>query len=186
MRKWSEISTPILAEQPKAMTNHKSLKSLTKYCAILCDLMGTVGKICVLVKYSTKQEKMLESIVENMEGEVEESSRSNGQNFNKLCLTRWTIKAKCFKKILKSYEVLSELWGQSLKMQIRIEGSKRQMSLFKIYFGQNLSQRLYVIMDNLSKTLQQKKMYGPRGMEIADLFSNIEKHLEWAWFYFAI
>lgn len=52
------------------------------------------------------------------------------------------------------------------------------MSLFKIYFGQNLSQRLYVIMDNLSKTLQQKKMYGPRGMEIADLFSNIEKHLE--------
>ena len=119
MRKRSEISTPILAEQPKSMTNHKLLKSLTKYCAILRDLMGTVGKICVLVKYSPKQEKMLGSVVENMEGEVEESSRSSGQNFNKLCLTRWTIKAKCFKKILESYEVLSELSGQSLKTQIK-------------------------------------------------------------------
>ena len=60
------------------------------------------------------------------------------------------------------------------------------MRLFKIYFGLNLNQRLYVIMDNLSKTLQQEKMSGPRGMELADLFSYIGKHLEWAWFYFAI
>ena len=52
------------------------------------------------------------------------------------------------------------------------------MRLFKIYFGLNLSQRLYVIMDNLSKTLQQEKMSGPKGMELADLCSNIGKHLE--------
>ena len=30
--------------------------------------MGTIGEICVLVKYSPKSEKMLGKIIENVEG----------------------------------------------------------------------------------------------------------------------
>ena len=47
--------------------------------------MGTMGAICVLVKYSPKREKMLESIAESIEGEFEESLRSDNQKLDKLC-----------------------------------------------------------------------------------------------------
>ena len=73
--KRSGVSTEILAEQPKAMTTHcqghsrsLAIKSLTQDCTVLRDVVGTVDEICVLVKYSPKREKMLEIIVENIEG----------------------------------------------------------------------------------------------------------------------
>ena len=95
MWKRSGVSTQILSEQPKAMASHcqvyslsLAIKSLTKDCTVLRDVMGTVGEICMLVKYSAKQEKMLGSIVENIEAEFEESSRSDNQMLNKLCVIR--------------------------------------------------------------------------------------------------
>ena len=63
-------------------------KSLRKDSPILCEVMETVGEICVLVKYSPKREKMLGSIVENIEGEFEERSKSENQKLNKLCVTK--------------------------------------------------------------------------------------------------
>ena len=54
-------------------------------------------------------------MVENIEREFEESSRSVNQKLDKLCVTRWTIRAKSFKKILDNYEALLELWKQSLE-----------------------------------------------------------------------
>lgn len=182
MGKRSGVSTRILAEQPKAVATHcqghslsLAMKSLTKDCTILRDVMGTAGEICVLVKYSPKREKMLGNIAENIEGEFEESSRSDHQKLDKLCLTRWTVRAKCFKKIIDNYEGLLELWEQSLEGNLdfetrsRIGGCKTQMKLFKFYFGLILSQRLYAITDNLSKTLQQERMSALRGKELADL-----------------
>ena len=138
MGKRSVVSTQILAEQPKAMATHSqghslslAIKSITKDCTILRDVMGNVGEICVLVKYSFKREKMLGSIVENIEREFEKSSRSDNQKLDKLCVTRWTIMAKCFKASL-------ELWEQSLKENLcfdtkksRTVGCKNQMKLFK-------------------------------------------------------
>ena len=70
---------------------------------------------CVLFKYSPKREKMLGSMMENIEKEFEESSRSDNQKLDKLCVTRWIIRGKCFKKILDNYKTLLELWEQSLK-----------------------------------------------------------------------
>ena len=49
-----------------------TIKSLTKDCTILCDAMGTVGEICVLIEYSPKRKKMLGSIVQNIVGEFVE------------------------------------------------------------------------------------------------------------------
>ena len=106
MGKQSEVSTQTLAEKLKAMatncqghslslaiislTNH----SLTKDCTIIHDVIGTVGEICMLVKYSPKLKKMLQYIVENIEKEFEQSSMSGNQKLNKFCVTRWTIRAK--------------------------------------------------------------------------------------------
>ena len=43
------------------------------------------------------------------------------------------------------------------------------MKLFKLYFGLNLSQSLYAITDNISKTLQRKKISTLRRKELAEL-----------------
>ena len=90
-----------------------AVKSFTKDCAILRDIMRTLSEIYLLDKNSHKREKMLGSIVENIEGEFEESSRSDNQKFDKLCIKRWSIRVKCFKKILDNYVALLELWEQS-------------------------------------------------------------------------
>ena len=45
-----------------------TVKSLRKGSPILCEVMGTVGEICVLVKYSPKQDRMLGSIVREHRG----------------------------------------------------------------------------------------------------------------------
>ena len=79
---------------------------------------------------------------------------------------------------MDNYEALLEIWEQPLKENLdfdtksRIENCKNQMKLFKFYLGLNLSQRLYPITINLSKTLQQvmlTKMFALRGNELADL-----------------
>ena len=200
MGKRSGVSTQILAEQPKAMVTHcqghslsLAIKSLTRDCTILSDVMGTVGEICVLVKYSPKREKMLGNILENIEGEFEEPSRYHNQKLDKLCVTRWTVRAKCFKNIINNYKGLLELWEQSLEESLdfetrsRIKGCKAQMKLFKFYFGLSLSQRLYAITDNLSKTLQKEKMSALRGKELADLtvqtLKNIRNEHDFGLFY---
>ena len=118
---------------------------------------------CVLFKYSPKREKMLASMMENIEKEFEESSRSDNQKLDKLCVTRWIIRGKCFKKILDNYKALLELWEQSLKENLdfktksRVGWYKNQMKLFKFYFCLNLSQRLYAITDNFSKLYNRKR-----------------------------
>ena len=70
MAKRSRISTQIRTEQPKAVATHcqehflsLAIKLLTKNCTILRDIIGTVGEICVLLKYSLKREKMVGSMV---------------------------------------------------------------------------------------------------------------------------
>ena len=87
--------------------------------------METVGEVCVLVKYSPKREKMLGSIVENIEWKFEESSRSNNQKLDKCYVTRWTIRAKCFKNNLDNCESLLELWEQSLKKNLDFDTKSR-------------------------------------------------------------
>lgn len=181
MGKRSGVSTKILEEQPKALATHcqghslsLAIKALTNDCTILSETLGAVGEICVLVKYSPKREKMLGAIMDNIEGEIEEFQLGY-QKLDKLCVTRWTIRAKCFKKVLDNYQALLELWEQSLEEKLdsdtkaRIVGCKGQMQTFKFFFGLTLSHRLYSITDNLSKTLQKERMSALSGKELADL-----------------
>ena len=75
MEKHSGVSTKISEGQPNTAATHcqgyslsLAVKSFTKEFIILRDIMGTVGEIWVLVKYSPKRENMLGKLTENVEG----------------------------------------------------------------------------------------------------------------------
>ena len=139
----SGVSTIITEEQPKTIATHcqghslsLAVKSLTKECQILRDTMGNAGKICVLVKYSPKREKLLGKLSENIEGTLETDKQASRPD--KLSVTRWTIRANCFKKIIENYHSVMALWKESLdekpdaETKARINGCKndRDFDLF--------------------------------------------------------
>ena len=123
MGKHSGDSTKIVEEQLKAIATHceahslsLAVKSLTKECPILRDTMATPGEVCVLVKLSPKRKKMLGKITDNIEGTFdEETINEQASKLNKLCITRWTICAIYFRKIIDSYKALLLLWNESLE-----------------------------------------------------------------------
>lgn len=179
--KRSGVATELSSEQPKAVVTHcqghslsLAVKSLTNDCKILRDTMGTVGEICILVKYSPKREKLLGKIVENIEGEIPENDFCPGK-LNKLSTTRWTVRATCFQKVIDNYEHLLRLWSECLTEKLdsetksRIIGCQSQMTSFSFYFGLRLGQILFGMTDNLSKTLQKEKMSALSGINLSEL-----------------
>ena len=130
--------------------------------------MGTVGEICVLVKYSPKREKMIGGINSNVDADIDEEVLDDDDkvpSLDKLCITRWTIRGKCFEKIQMNYIALMKLWDECLQegglnteVKARIMGCKNQMSTFHFFFGLCLGQRLFSITDNLSKAPTVRKI----------------------------
>ena len=81
--------------------------------------MGTISDICILVKYSPKQEKMLSKITNNIEEKFDkETTNQQASKLNKLCVTRWTVRAECFKKIKENYQALLQLMRDSLEEKL--------------------------------------------------------------------
>ena len=135
------------------------------------DTMGTVGEMCVLVKFSPKRENLLGQIQQNLE--TEDSSQSIIKLDN-LCATRQTVRGNCFQKIIDSYDSLIELWESTLRsgkvdtdVKSRIIGCLAQMKKFHFYYGLNLGRKFYGITDNLSKSLQNNKMSAVNGQKLA-------------------
>ena len=66
-------------------------------------MIGTVGEICILIKFSSKREKLLDEIVD-----VDDDNTNMNQaiSMNKLCLTRCTKRDKCLFKIIEVYDSL--------------------------------------------------------------------------------
>lgn len=100
-----------------------AVKDLTSTCKVLGDSMGIVGEICILVKFSPKREKMLESIQKNVEEEMaDELIQDKHLSLDPLCVTRWTVRASCFLKIINDYDELLTLWEESPKADNRYQG----------------------------------------------------------------
>ena len=173
MGKKSGVATQIQKDQPKAIITHchghslsLAVKDLTSSCDVLSNTMGTVGEICVLVKYSPKREKILGTLDNIIEGETNEgeSEKFKATSLDKLCATRWTVRASCFNKIYERYDSLQSLWQVCLREKLesevrgRIIRCQSQMESFSFFFGLLLSHRLYSLTDNLSKTLQKERM----------------------------
>ena len=88
--------------QPKAYPTHchghslsLSVKDTTKNCKLSSDTMDTAKEIVSLIKFSPKRENLLGEIKENLEGPESEAKGILGR----LCPTRWTVCARCFRRI---------------------------------------------------------------------------------------
>ena len=141
--------------------------------------MGAVKEKCVLVKYSPKRENMLCEIKSNVNADIDEEALDDNDkipSLDKLCITRWTIRGKCFEKIQMNYIALMKLWDECLQegglnteVKAHIMGCKNQMSMFHFFFGLRLGQRLFSITDNLTKALHSEKFSAVSSQNIASL-----------------
>ena len=153
----SGVAKQIIAEQPKAFDTHchghalsLSVKEATKSSTLLNDVMGTVAEINILVKYSPKREQILGSIKEMFKF-ADDDEYDQTVTISKLCVTCWTVRATIFIKVLSNYAQLMKLWEICLQETLTRE--------FK----------LYLITDNLSKSLPKESMSAIEGQRIAQL-----------------
>ena len=130
-----------------------------------------------MVKYSPKGEKILGTLDDIIEGETNEgeSEKFKATSLDKLCTTRWAVRASCFNKSYKRYDSLQSLWQVCLREKLesevcgRIIRCQSQMESFWFFFGLLLSHRLYSLTDNLSKTLQKERISALNGQRLAKL-----------------
>ena len=178
----SGIAKQIKDHQPKALETHchghslsLSVKDMTKQCRLLNDIVGVVGEITILVKYSPKRENLLGKIQENLQFDEEKDDEIEVTSLSKLCVTRWTVRATTYKKVLSNYDPLLNLWDVCLQDKLdkeirsRIIGCESQMKTFEFFYGLHLSHKIYSLTDNLSKTLQKESMSALEGQRIANL-----------------
>ena len=146
---------------------------------LMADVMSTVIEV---VKYSPKREHMLGDIKENLYYDkqdtevIDDLEITMAPKLNRLSATRWTVRGNAYKKILLNYDELAIIWQNTLDegkldtdVKARIIGVKTQMEDFKIFYGIQLSQRIFSISDNLSQTLQAEKMSALGGLHTAQL-----------------
>ena len=96
-----------MKDQPKALVTHchshslrLAIKDANKLCSTLNEVMGSVGEIIVLIKFSPKRERMLGTINENIEVPSENDDvLEPGTTLAKLSITRWTIRSNCYNKV---------------------------------------------------------------------------------------
>ena len=93
-----------------------------------------------------------------------------------MCPTRWTVKAEALKSIVNNFEVLQNLWEESLEyvkeseMRARIGGVSDRMMKFDFFFSVMLGQSVLSHSDNLSRRLLQKgDISASEGQDIAKM-----------------
>ena len=57
---------------------------------------------------------MLDVIKDNLEREADENEEEE-PGLSKFSATRWRVRAVCFKRVFKNYQVLQETWKECLK-----------------------------------------------------------------------
>ena len=120
--KKSGVTPEIINLEPKALATHchchslnLSIKSTIEQCQLLRDTLDTVREICILVKHSPKREKLLGNIQDNIEGEYQTTT------LVKLCPTRWTVRADCYRKIVTFCDAFFDYGIIALKQEKWIE-----------------------------------------------------------------
>ena len=79
------------------------------------------------------------------------------------------------RSIIDNYEVLNEVWVESLEevtgteIKTRIRGVQSQMSKFDFYYGVVLGELILCHTDNLSRTLQKSEISAAERQNVAGL-----------------
>ena len=156
----SGVATRLYAAEPRAIFTHCYGHSLNlacgdtiKRCKLMQDALDTTHEITKLIKKSPARDAIFKRLKEEM--------GSDSPGFRVLCPTRWTVRAEALKSILDNFNVLLELWAESLErvkdteMKARIQGVSAQMMRFDYFFGVSLGLLILRHTDNLSKTMQK-------------------------------
>ena len=157
------VATKILEEGPRALYTHcyghalnLACSDAIKGCKLMRNALDTSYEIVKLVKKSPRRDTMLQKLKTEMQ--------EDSPGIRVLCPTRWTVRAQALQSIISNYEVLQELWQQSIdvtkdaEMRSRIHGVSVYMKSFNFFFGLLLGQFILKDSDNLSKTLQTMAM----------------------------
>ena len=120
---------------------------------LLGNTLDTTYEISKLLKFSPKRDALFDKLKTTI--------APDSPGFRTLCPTRWTARAACLESVLENWDVLRELWSQSLETKLdpevksRITGVRYQMETFDFYFGVQLGNLVLRHSDNLSKTIQK-------------------------------
>ena len=170
----SGVATKILEEEPRALYTHcyghalnLACSDAMKGCKLMRNALDTSYEIVKLVKKSPRRDAMLQKLKTEMQ--------EDSPGIRLLCPTRWTVRAQALQSIISNYEVLQELWQQSIdvtkdaEMRSRIHGVSVYMKSFNFFFGLLLGGFILKHSDNLSKTLQTMAMSAAEAQKITQM-----------------
>ena len=169
----SGVTANLLQEEPKALYTHCYGHALNLACAdaikhnkVMKDTLDTAHEIVKLIKYFPKRQSSFMTL------KAELAPGTPG--VRSLCPTRWTVRGQALQSIVDNYNVLTDLWLDSLsevkdtEMKARIHGVASQMKNFD-FFGVSLSELILRHSDNLSRTLQKESISAAEGQEVTSL-----------------
>ena len=174
--KKSGVVVKIQEVEPRAVFTHCYGHALNLACAdtikrskLMKDALDVTYEITKLVKKSPRRDAIFKRIKEEM------TTAGDSGGIRVLCPTRWTVRAEAFKSILENFNILLELWDESLQivkdteMKARILGVQAQMKKFDYFFGVSLGLFLLRHTDNLSKTMQKEDMCAAEAQHVMSL-----------------
>lgn len=178
----SGVVTRLCAAEPRAVFTHCYGHSLNlacsdaiKQCKLMQDALDTTHEITKLIKKSPARDAIFKRLKEEM--------ASDAPGIRVLCPTRWTVRAEALKSILDNYNVLLELWVESLErvkdteMKARVQGVAAQMMKFDYFFGVSLGLLILRHSDNLSKTMQKAHISAVEAQAVAAMTVSTLKSL---------
>ena len=154
------------------------MKETTKKSKLLTNATDKSKEVVHLTNYSPKKENIFGAIKENLENEdqaeAEADEKCESPGLAQFSATRWTVRASCFKRIFQNYQSFIKTWkeclqqgGLSTSVKARILGCKANMKTFDYFFGLLLGEQLFSHTDNLSATLQSRKISAVESQKIA-------------------
>ena len=157
----SGVATRLYAAEPRAIFTHCYGHSLNlacgdtiKRCKLMQDALDTTHEIKKLIKKSPARDAIFKRLKEEM--------GSDSPGIRVLCPTRWTVRAEALKSILDNFNVLLEIWAESLErvkdteMKAKIQGVSAQMMRFDYFFGVSLGLLIFNTLTTLVKRCRRK------------------------------
>ena len=131
------------------------------------NTLDSTYEISKLLKFSPKRDSLFDKLKTTI--------APDSPSFRTLCPTRWTVGAACLESVLENWDVLRELWSQSLETKLdpevksRITGVSYQIETFDFYFGMQLGILVLRHCDNLSKAIQKPNLSAGDCQSLASL-----------------
>ena len=175
----SGVSTQIIKEEKRVVYTHCYVHALNlvigetiNHSKVCCDALDVAFEISKLIKFSPKRSALFGDIKAANADELTMEYSAGIQTF---CPTRWTVRGKSVASILYNFHNLKQFWDECLGTRLepdvkgQIIGVKAQMCKYNILFGLKLCERIPLITDNLSMTLQKESMSAAEAQVIAKL-----------------